>query len=259
MYDDSRKSTIIIKHQLKQIDIHIKIMNIQGSKPLGQKVTEILRNAIIYGEFKPGERLNESAIAAKLKTSKSPVREAMRNLVSENLVESRNWRGAFVRDVTPKDIEEIYMVLSLIEGTITRLAAANMNEARTKELKGLMREIERVITGDNIKRNMMLSRKLHDFIVRTSGNTLLMKIHGHLRTQEVQFGRVAHSGAVSVMEVFQEHLSICRALLEKDGEKAEMLMIDHIQRARSRALKTLQGNLDVGVGFSKSRLTDDQK
>ena len=237
----------------------IKGINLRGSKPLGQKVTETLRSAIIYGEFKPGERLNESAIAAKLKTSKSPVREALRNLVSENLVESRNWKGTFVRDVTPKDIEEIYMVLSLIEGTITRLAAANMNGARTKELKGLMREIERAIKADNIKRNMMLSRKLHDFIVRTSGNTLLMKIHGHLRTQEVQFGRTAHSGAASVMEVFQEHLSICEALLEKDGGKAEMLMIDHIQRARSRALKTLQGNFNGGARLSEPRLTDDKE
>lgn len=212
-------------------------------KLLSLKVTEILREAIIYGELKPGEKLNEAQLAIKLGISKSPLREALRNLESENLVETRSWKGTYVKKASIKELEEIYLVLNMVEGTIARLAANNMDPKREKELKHILKEMEQAAEKGDIKKNVVLSRKLHDFIIEASGVDLLTKIHNFLRSQELRFSMAAVV-TDSLTDIFHEHLAISEALLERDGDKAESLMKLHIDKARLRALARLQRNKD---------------
>src|SRR4030042_667715 len=120
----------------------MKLRNIKTFEPLTPKVTNLLRNAIINGDIKSGERLNETLISGKLGISRSPIREAFKILESENLVETYGRRGTFVKDLSIKEIDEIYTVIKLINLAATRLAASHMNEARKKELVSIMIKME---------------------------------------------------------------------------------------------------------------------
>jgi DNA-binding GntR family transcriptional regulator len=225
----------------------IKKITHKQPKLLSQKVTELLREAIIYGELKPGEKLNEAQLAARLGISKSPLREALRNLESEGLVETRSWKGTIVKKATAKELEEVYLVLSMIEGTVSRLAAINMDSKKERELKSMLRELEICIEKEDIRKNVILSRKLHDFIIKSSENDLLARIHKSLRTQELRFSMVSQKGAASPLDVLREHIAISEALLERDEDKAGLLMVAHIKNARLRALARLEQNEDGTV------------
>lgn len=229
----------------------MKKISLKKPKLLSLKVTEILREAIIYGELKPGEKLNEAQLAMKLGISKSPLREALRNLESENLVETRSWKGTYIKKASLKGLEEIYLVLSMIEGTVARLAANNMDTKREKELKFILNEMEKVIEKGDIKRNVTLWRSLHDFIIIVSGIDLLSKIHNFLRSQELRFSMTATTGGDSLHDVYREHLAISEALLEKNGDQAEALMKVHIEKARLRALARLKRSED-GIALPDS-------
>jgi DNA-binding GntR family transcriptional regulator len=211
-------------------------------KLLSHKVTELLREAIIYGELKPGEKLNEAQLAAKLGISKSPLREALRHLESEGLVETQSWKGTVVRKAAAKELEEVYLVLSMVEGTVSRLAAKNMDAGKEKKLRSILGKLEICVKQDDIRKNVVLSRELHDFIIKASGNELLARIHKSLRTQELRFSIVSHKGAVSLHDTFREHIAIGEALLARDGDKTESLMKNHIENARLRALAGLERN-----------------
>jgi DNA-binding GntR family transcriptional regulator len=224
----------------------IKRLTDKQPKLLSQRVTELLRDAIIYGELRPGEKLNEAQLAVKLGISKSPLREALRNLESENLVETTSWKGTYVKMASVKEVEEVYLVLSMIEGTVSRLAAKNMDSKKERELKAILAELEAGIEKEDVKKSVVLSRKMHDFIIQASENDLLVKIHNSLRTQELMFSMVAQKGARDLLEVFREHIAIGEALLERDQDKAGALMVTHIENARLRALAMLEQRGDAG-------------
>ena len=223
----------------------IKRITKKQPKLLSQRVTELLRDAIIYGELRPGERLNEAQLAVRLGISKSPLREALRNLESENLVETSSWKGTYVKMAAVRELEEVYLVLSMIEETVSRLAAKNMDSKKERELKAILTELEAGVGKEDIKMNVVLSRRMHDFIIQASENGLLAKIHNSLRTQELRFSVTAQKGAGNLREISREHIDIGKALLDRDEDKAGALMLTHIENARLRALAMFEPHGDA--------------
>lgn len=226
----------------------MKLRNIKTFEPLTPKVTNLLRNAIINGDIKPGERLNETLISGKLGISRSPIREAFKILESENLVETYGRRGTFVKDLSIKEIDEIYTVIKLINLAATRLAASHMNEARKKELVSIMKKVERIVGTHDIDKVKPLSTELHTFIMKASENSLLLKIHNNLRIQQERFRIKGTSyGATEIADIVNEHITILKALLNGDANEAELLMANHVDNARSRVLNALRKNNDINL------------
>lgn len=136
------------------------------------------------------------------------------------------------------------MVLNLIEGAIIRLAAKNMNEKKENELKSIMEQMKRGFEKKDTHKNVMLSMKLHDFIRKASENTLLIQIHQYLNVQEQKFRKTSIMKSGDIAEIFKEHMAISETLLKRDENKAELLMKNHLDKARLRVLK----NLNIGRG-----------
>ena len=224
----------------------MKIKAIKKLEPLTPKVADLLRNTIIHGDFKPGERLNETVISAKLGISRSPIREAFKILESENLVETYGRRGTFVKELSPKEIDETYTVVKLINVAATRLAASNMNEIRKKDLMSIMKKMEKIVGTNDIDKVKRVSMDLHTFIMRASENSLLLRIHNNLRIQQERFRIKGTSyGATEIADIVNEHIAILKALLNSDANEAELLMGNHVDNARLRVLKALAGNNDT--------------
>ncbi len=209
-------------------------------KPLWLKVFEFLRDAIVKGDIKPGEKLNEVLIASKLGLSRSPVREAIRVLESENFVETIAHRGPFVKPLSIKEIEEIYVVLKFLQVPAVQLAVINMNEERKEELASIIKELEEKSGTNDIEELMSVSRRFHTFIMKASENDLLIRINESLLIQQERVRLWGVSTEPSdIAAIYKEHLLISKALLKQDSREAEQLMADHIEKARLRFLKAV--------------------
>jgi DNA-binding GntR family transcriptional regulator len=207
-------------------------------KPLWLKVFEFLRDAIVKGDIKPGEKLNEVFIASKLGLSRSPVREAIRVLESENFVETVAHKGPFVKPLSIKEIEEIHIVLEFLQAAAVQLAVGNMNEKKKERLTSIVKELEQGEGTDDIEELKSVSRRFHTFIIQASENNLLIRINEALLIQQerVRLWGVS-TEPEDIQAIYREHLSISKAILGQDAKEAERLMKYHVEKARLRFLK----------------------
>jgi DNA-binding GntR family transcriptional regulator len=215
----------------------MKTGSFRHSENLSLKVADFLRNAIIRGEWEPGQKLNELMIASKLGISRSPIREAFRILESENLVDIHSRRGAFVKKLSSKEVKEFLTVLSMVEITAIRLAASPMSAKREEELKSINEALEKCLKTNDVEKYKKASMRLHRFIVEATGNTLLNRIHNSLEPQRERLGRIIFMEKENVIRSMKEHLAISKALLKADGKKAEVLLKSHIGKGTQRILK----------------------
>jgi DNA-binding GntR family transcriptional regulator len=209
---------------------------------LRARIIEYLEEIILDGELKPGDRINEGLISQRLGVSRSPLREAIRVLESENLVETFERRGAFIKGITARDVDEVYLVLSRLEGTIASLATENLTAMTERKLKSLLRRFKRAVEQKHFTKSRLLFREFHHLIARASGNQLLIKIRLSMRVQEEIFHRAYKQDETVLTQAISEHQAIGEAIIERDAEKAKLLMDEHVRNARARALRGLLGD-----------------
>ena len=201
---------------------------------LSGRTTIALREAIVTGKIKAGEKLNEPKLASQYNVSRGPLREAIRRLVSMGLVQHIPHVGARVTPIDLEHIIELYEVREALEGMAAGLAAQNMSEDDIAELRNLL-EIHRQHVEDNAG-NYMQAEGDFDFhyqIIKGSGNALLTQqlcneLYHLIRMFRFQTSRFkARSNRALI-----EHEQLIYALENRDSSLAEMLMRRHIARAK---------------------------
>ena len=213
---------------------------------LGNKIIDSLRNAILAGEIDPGERINEAYISKTLGVSRSPIREAIRVLEAEGLVEVFQRRGAFVKKSSIKDIEEVYHVLYLIDCDACALAADKIKSHQKRKLKSILRKMEKMTSQTPFAKANQSSRDFHRIIIEATQNNLLIKMRAQLRTQEEIFHRArVQKDPAYISEIIYEHLNIGNAILEGRAKDAEKLMAEHLNNAKSRAIEAFNHSIET--------------
>ena len=144
--------------------------------PLRDVVFNTLRDAILTGKLLPGERLMENQLADKLGVSRTPVREALRMLELENLVELVPRKGAQVLDMSEKDIVDILEVRSALEGLATSLACKKMKREDLQKLKAMEADFEQAVSERNVERFVEIDEEFHDAIFESTENVKLIQI-----------------------------------------------------------------------------------
>lgn len=193
---------------------------------------DALREAIQSGRFAPGQRLVVADIMAMLSVSAGPVREAIRRLTGEGLIEIVPHRGASVRQITRRDIEEIFQLRGAIEGLAARLAA----ECETRgdflaELDALMAEMDQFATNQDAEGYLRTNTAFHDLIYRMSGNARLRTLAAQLIMPVYQVRLPQRMNRAAMATSYQDHKAIAEALVAGDGDAAEAAMRLHIARA----------------------------
>ncbi|MBI4536695.1 MAG: GntR family transcriptional regulator [candidate division NC10 bacterium] len=198
-------------------------------RSLRERIAARLRQAIITGDLPPKTRLVEPELARQLNVSRTPLREAIRQLEAEGFVVTVPRGGAFVRETTPRDVEDLYPIRAVIEGLAARQAAGNPDPAKRELLQGILAELAH-LTADS-RQYHEVSGRFHDAIVELSGNRQLRAIYQGL-TQHVARMRtltLAARGRPGVS--LQEHRRIVAAILRGRGAEAERAMREHIEGA----------------------------
>lgn len=216
-------------------------------KSLRGQVFDKIRSDILNGKYKRGEELVESSIGKELGISRTPVREAIRQLELEGLVQLVPNKGAFVTGISEKDVRDIYLIRARLEGLAARMAAKNI----TPELLDAMEETvvlsEYHAKKEHYEQVCEMDSKFHKLLYKASGSRILE----HTLTdfhQYVQRVRMASIMKKRRMEKSNdEHDAILTAIREHDEEKAELVATRHI----SNTVENLK-NYDLDSVLSKS-------
>ncbi len=214
-------------------------INIDEYLPLREVVFRALRDAIVQGEFQPGERLMEVTIANKLGVSRTPVREAIRMLELEGLVVMIPRKGAEVANITVKDLKDALEVRMAIEALSVRLACTRIDEKGREELKQVCIAFREAINSKLVPAIVEADEAFHNTIYKLSKNPRLINIAQNLREQVYRY-RVEYVKDFSYHDnLVTEHDQITNAILLGDANTAERVMNEHIYNQEQIVIKNV--------------------
>lgn len=207
-----------------------------------EKVYARLRKAIVEGYFAPGERLIQDKLAEQLGVSRSPVREAIRRLESEGLVEVAPVRGVTVINMPLDEAVGLYDLREVLEGLAARLAARNITPDQLSELRDCVKRMEGLLPPKTTPHRWVEENsRFHEIIVQASRNRKLMELLPVLRESIGVLCRAIESNPGRVAEAMREHEAILAAIAAGDAEEAERLGRLHIVHSKNAVLARLQG------------------
>ena len=198
-------------------------------------VHERLRAAILGGELPPGSRLSVPELARRLNVSRSPIREAVLQLVAEGLAVEHSRRGAEVARINLSDLLEIYAVRAALEGLAARLCAGTMSAADLTALRGVVDAQGAPAVSGDVARFRELDHRFHQIIVQSCGNLRLSRSAEQLATELRLAGSLLADSAEHLRKSHTEHRRIVAALIARDAQEAESAMREHLSRVASAA------------------------
>jgi DNA-binding GntR family transcriptional regulator len=204
---------------------------------LREQVKDLLLARILRHEYAPGERLVETRIAQELGISQAPVREALRELESLRFIESAPFRGAWVREVSDRELAEVYPIRAALEDVAARLAAGRMRG----DVAALEHEVAQMAEAGDLRAQVEHDVRFHQLIVEASGNARLLELWESLQVESRTTITALRTGLDHV-EVARRHQPIVEALRRADAEEAAREIRGHVEDfgrmfAESRAVR----------------------
>lgn len=204
---------------------------------LGKQVTDELRHAILTRRHKPGDRLVEDRLSEELGVSRVPIREALRALAAEGLVEVQPRRGASVAEVSPEVARDLVEVRATLEGLNARLAARHRDPAIVAELRTVLESGNQAAGSGDVDDLVRLNGAFHDKLAQAGGNTILWDMMRTLRERTSLVFAANTSGRAR--QDWDEHSRILASVIDGDEELAAMLATRHVRRAAETAFAAL--------------------
>jgi DNA-binding GntR family transcriptional regulator len=217
-------------------------IDIVRTQSLTTLVQRELERAILAGDIKPGERINEQHIAQRLQVSRGPVREALRGLERAGLVEAQVNRGVYVREVSVEQALEIYEMRGLITGfACARLAAASTAEQRA-ELGAMVQRMERAAAAGDQALYYDINLAFHDRLMQFAGNGRAKAMYDALVKESHLCRRRSLFSPRNMGESNAEHAAILDAIRRGDADAARRVGEEHIIGGRRRFLDVVGTN-----------------
>ena len=214
--------------------------NVIVRAPLHVQVAERLRLLIDSGELAPGTRLNENELCQNMGVSRTPLREAIRSLATEGLVELQPNRGAIVSVVSQDDVTEILPIMASLEGLGGRLAAAHMQTDQIKEIRQIHNQMVTHYQNNEVNEYFETNQLIHELITEGSGNQTLVDTINSLSAKVQRARFPAQMTRESWAKAVSEHEEMINALEARDPNKLEAILIQHVESKRTTILGSLQ-------------------
>lgn len=200
---------------------------------------DLIRSAIIKGDFKPGQPLREGELVKTMNVSKSPIREAIKKLEAQNLVEIVPHHGAFVVKLSTKDIADLMDVREALDGMAARLACGSVSQVELKKAYRRVNQIYQNIVDGSLSQYLTDDFDFHLFIARAGNNPKLVSsletILDQIRLAMLRSG----STPGRAHKTLEEHRAVLEALEKGDPQVAEARMRRHIRKAKESMLKIM--------------------
>lgn len=210
--------------------------NMDEYLPLRDVVFKTLRQGILTGELKPGERLMEIHLANRLGVSRTPIREAIRKLELEGLVIMIPRRGAEVAQITEKNLQDVLEVRRALDVFAAKLACQRMTEEQKKELKEAADAFEKAIETKDATVSARADVKFHDIILEAAGNDRLTQLVNNLAEQVYRYRFESVKDERSHSRLIDEHRRIYDSIVKRDEKAAEEAVGTHVDN-QEKAIK----------------------
>jgi DNA-binding GntR family transcriptional regulator len=194
---------------------------------------KFIKDAIIRNEFKPNTMLVENNLCNMLGFSKTPIREALRRLTSEGLVEFLPKKGSFVSVITFRDFIDIFEVREALEGMAARLCTQRHNPDEMQQLKEQLLIFEKCLKSGDSENVFNADMKQHEIIMKSSRNAQLNMHYDTLYQQIKRIRLITKEDYERQSLSFDEHKALIEAILNKDAEAAEIACRKHIQSIKN--------------------------
>ncbi len=197
---------------------------IEHHQTLREKILETIRESILRGQLKPGEKVAEPELAERFGISRTPIREAFRQLESEGYLTVIPRKGAVVTALSERAIEEFYAIKSILEGYAAQMAAENMSAKDIERLEAINQKLAELAEEGDVKTFFKVHNEFHEVFIRAAGNEKLLELINQLMLKFNRF-RLASLSLPGRMEIsVKEHEKIIRAFKRKDGAEADGLV-----------------------------------
>lgn len=208
--------------------------------PLRDVVFNTLRQAILTGELKPGERLMEIHLANKLGVSRTPIREAIRKLELEGLVTMIPRRGAEVAQITEKSMNDVLEVRRAMDALCAELACERITDEETEQLRLACVAFEAAVKTKDVKKIAQADVELHDIIVQATGNQRLVQLINNLSEQMYRYRFEYIKDTSQHQRLIEEHRVIYESILKKDRETASQAARVHIDNQKKAIIAQIR-------------------
>ena len=204
------------------------------------RVYNSIREKILAGYYNENEELKENAIAAELGVSRTPVREALRQLELEGLVNIIPNKGAYVTGITKKDIHDIYTIRSYLEGLCAKWACENITNAQIEELEEILYLSDFHARRSHYSQLVEPDNKFHDLLYKASGSKILNHVLSDFHQYVERVRKITLSRPYRAEQSRKEHAAIVEAIKKRDKDLAEALAHEHM-------INTIQNITEQGL------------
>ena len=212
---------------------------------ISQQVYSILKKEIVSGTYVPGERLQEVELSKKLEVSRSPIREALRQLSADGLVVEIPNKGSFVREFTEEEIREIFEVREMLESYAIRHLNKQWSKEELEEFKQYREDFHCLHQEGNLDAYIVVDSRFHRFLVSCTGNSILLDLYQKVRNMNMLFRIMSLSTKTRFDDSLKEHISIIDNLLKGNCSEAELINRVHLAYARDTAIEHIQKQKDA--------------
>jgi DNA-binding GntR family transcriptional regulator len=209
-------------------------------KPLGHYVFENLKQAIVRGDFSPGNRLVESRIAEAMGISRTPVREAIHKLEREGLIKKLPQGGFYVLNLTREEIEETFGIRSVLESYAARLAAINHQKEELEPVEEKIGEFQYFLNRGEMGTLLKINTEFHNLLYAMSRSPKLIKMINDLQDQIYRFRKIILNIETMAKTSNDDHRQMLSAMKTRDADRVETLVRQHILRGQRIVLKELE-------------------
>ncbi|MBI5827878.1 MAG: GntR family transcriptional regulator [Deltaproteobacteria bacterium] len=226
----------------------VRVLDYPTEKPLTlrERIVEFIKDSVITGRLKPGERVPEQEIAESFGISRTPIREAFRQLESDGFITVTPRKGAVVSPITDRDVREFYAIKSLLEGFAARTSCQTLTQKEIKRLESLNAQMKKHADRDDVKGFFKLDNQFHDTFLKACGNEKLCVLVHHLVQQFERFRITALSLPGRMKDSVKQHDEIIDAFRRKDAELVERLVSANAERGRDMLVE------EIHKGVSKN-------
>ncbi|QMV74714.1 GntR family transcriptional regulator [Comamonas piscis] len=208
-----------------------------AAQPLHDTVATQVRDLIYAGTLAGGELLDEKALCEQLAVSRTPLREALKLLVSEGLLRHEPRRGCFVETITDRDLDDIFPVIALLEGRAAYEATKKISSADRAVLDVMHEQLSQYAQAGDIAGYYRMNYQIHEAFITLADNRWLAQAIADLR-RILRLARLQQLRAPGRLQAsLQEHLALYAVMLSGDADAAEQTMRDHLLQQRKALLR----------------------
>ncbi len=202
----------------------MKSKPIERHQTLREKILETIREAILKGNLKPGEKVAEPELAERFGISRTPIREAFRQLESEGYLTVIPRKGAVVAALSEQDVQEFYAIKSTLEGYAAELAAGRLTEKELEKLESINQRLKQLEAEGDVKAFFRVHNEFHDLFVKAAGNSKLYELIQQLglKFNRLRMASLSVNGRMAISVA--EHERLIEAFRAQDGNQAESLV-----------------------------------